>query len=181
MHTEVLRSVHRGAGVKSNLCLVTIGPSRVTPVTPWSVPPIRHHRAYTHRSKSASLSPSIPPMANLRYALPNLHLKSATISCKIEVFCEAVPKPAEVRDFHRGKLIRVFLISFTSPQNFLALCASGYYNDCIFHRNIKGFMIQTGDPSGSGKGGQSIWGNPFADEIRSTLKVRSLLHAICSR
>ena len=32
-------------------------------------------------------------------------------------------------------------------------------------------MIQTGDPSGSGKGGQSIWGSPFADEIRSTLKV----------
>ena len=33
-------------------------------------------------------------------------------------------------------------------------------------------MIQTGDPSGSGKGGQSIYGAPFADEIRSTLKVR---------
>lgn len=32
-------------------------------------------------------------------------------------------------------------------------------------------MIQTGDPSGSGKGGQSLWGKPFADEIRSTLKV----------
>lgn len=32
-------------------------------------------------------------------------------------------------------------------------------------------MIQTGDPSGSGKGGQSIWGAPFADEIRTTLKV----------
>lgn len=35
-------------------------------------------------------------------------------------------------------------------------------------------MIQTGDPSGSGKGGQSIWGAPFADEIRSTLKVSPL-------
>jgi peptidyl-prolyl cis-trans isomerase-like 3 len=34
-------------------------------------------------------------------------------------------------------------------------------------------MIQTGDPTGSGKGGQSIWGKPFSDEIRSTLKVRS--------
>lgn len=33
-------------------------------------------------------------------------------------------------------------------------------------------MIQTGDPSGSGKGGQSIWGKPFSDELRSTLKVR---------
>lgn len=33
-------------------------------------------------------------------------------------------------------------------------------------------MVQTGDPSGSGKGGQSIWGSPFSDEIRSTLKVK---------
>ncbi|KAF8896434.1 cyclophilin-like domain-containing protein, partial [Infundibulicybe gibba] len=68
---------------------------------------------------------------------------------QLELFCEAVPKAAE---------------------NFLALCASSYYNGCIFHRNIKGFMIQTGDPGGGGKGGQSIWGEPFADEIRSTLK-----------
>ncbi|EFP91476.2 Peptidyl-prolyl cis-trans isomerase cyp10 [Puccinia graminis f. sp. tritici] len=68
---------------------------------------------------------------------------------KIEVFAEAVPRAAE---------------------NFLALCASGYYDKCIWHRNIKGFMIQTGDPTGTGKGGQSIWGRPFADEIRSTLK-----------
>lgn len=37
-------------------------------------------------------------------------------------------------------------------------------------------MTQTGDPSGTGKGGQSIWGKPFADEIRSTLKVWSLPH-----
>ena len=65
--------------------------------------------------------------------------------------------------------------SLTHPnsQNFLALCASGYYDNTLWHRNIKGFMIQTGDPSGSGKGGQSLWGQPFADEIRSTLKVRA--------
>lgn len=37
-------------------------------------------------------------------------------------------------------------------------------------------MIQTGDPSGTGKGGQSIWGKPFADEVRGTLKVRDPLH-----
>jgi len=33
-------------------------------------------------------------------------------------------------------------------QNFLALCASNYYNGCVFHRNIKGFIVQTGDPAG---------------------------------
>ncbi|KAG9010997.1 Peptidyl-prolyl cis-trans isomerase cyp10 [Tulasnella sp. JGI-2019a] len=71
---------------------------------------------------------------------------------KIEIFCEAVPKTAE---------------------NFLALCASGYYDGCTFHRNIKGFMIQTGDPTNTGKGGQSLWGKPFPDEIRSTLKFNA--------
>ncbi|CEQ39061.1 SPOSA6832_00557 [Sporobolomyces salmonicolor] len=39
--------------------------------------------------------------------------------------------------------------------------------------NIKGFMIQTGDPTGTGKGGQSIWGRPFPDEVRGTLKFNS--------
>ncbi|KAK4053401.1 Peptidyl-prolyl cis-trans isomerase cyp10 [Microbotryomycetes sp. JL201] len=42
-----------------------------------------------------------------------------------------------------------------------------------YRRNIKGFMVQTGDPTGTGKGGQSIYGKPFADEIRSTLKFNA--------
>lgn len=62
-------------------------------------------------------------------------------------------------------------------QNFLALAASGTYDNTLFHRNIKGFMIQGGDPSGTGKGGQSIWGKPFADEIRQTLKVGGIFHS----
>lgn len=56
-------------------------------------------------------------------------------------------------------------------QNFLALCASGYYNNCTFHRNIKDFMVQTGDPTGTGKGGNSIWGGPIEDELNASLKV----------
>ncbi|KAJ3100988.1 Peptidyl-prolyl cis-trans isomerase-like 3 [Phlyctochytrium planicorne] len=46
----------------------------------------------------------------------------------------------------------------------------GYYNQCLFHRNIKGFMVQTGDPTGTGKGGTSIWQRPFEDEIKAHLK-----------
>lgn len=58
-------------------------------------------------------------------------------------------------------------------QNFLALCASGYYDDTKFHRNIKGFMIQGGDPTGTGRGGRSIFDTPngkFEDEIVPSLK-----------
>ncbi|XP_077175244.1 peptidyl-prolyl cis-trans isomerase-like 3 isoform X2 [Paroedura picta] len=57
-----------------------------------------------------------------------------------------------------------------AQMNFLALCASNYYSGCIFHRNIKGFMVQTGDPTGSGKGGSSIWGRKFEDEFSEYLK-----------
>ncbi|KAJ4376208.1 cyclophilin peptidyl-prolyl cis-trans isomerase Cyp8 [Neocucurbitaria cava] len=49
--------------------------------------------------------------------------------------------------------------------NFVKLAQKGYYKDTIFHRNIKGFMIQGGDPTGTGRGGQSIWGKPFEDEF----------------
>ncbi|XP_021904490.1 peptidyl-prolyl cis-trans isomerase CYP18-1 [Carica papaya] len=76
-----------------------------------------------------------------------LHTNLGDIKC--EIFCDEVPKAAE---------------------NFLALCASGYYDGTIFHRNIKGFMIQGGDPTGTGKGGTSIWGKKFNDEIRESLK-----------
>jgi hypothetical protein len=66
-----------------------------------------------------------------------------------------------------------FMSKCFSIQNFLALWASGYYDGTIFHRNIKGFMIQGGDPTGTGKGGTSIWGKKFNDEIRESLKVSS--------
>ena len=55
-------------------------------------------------------------------------------------------------------------------KNFLALCASGYYDGCIFHRNIKGFIVQTGDPTNTGKGGKSIWDEMFEDEFKDNLK-----------
>jgi len=55
-------------------------------------------------------------------------------------------------------------------RNFIQLCLEGYYNNVIFHRIIKGFMIQTGDPTGTGAGGESIWGKEFQDEFHSRLR-----------
>ncbi|KAF4760773.1 hypothetical protein N7455_001218 [Penicillium solitum] len=54
--------------------------------------------------------------------------------------------------------------------NFLQLAKKGYYTDVPFHRNIKGFMLQGGDPTGTGRGGESIWGKYFADEFEGPLK-----------
>ncbi|XP_055690534.1 peptidylprolyl isomerase domain and WD repeat-containing protein 1 [Lutzomyia longipalpis] len=55
-------------------------------------------------------------------------------------------------------------------ENFCTHSKNGYYNGHIFHRIIKGFMIQTGDPTGTGTGGKSIWGSDFQDEFVATLK-----------
>lgn len=55
-------------------------------------------------------------------------------------------------------------------KNFSTLAARGYYNDTIFHRIIKDFMVQGGDPTGTGRGGTSIYGEKFEDEIREDLK-----------
>jgi peptidyl-prolyl cis-trans isomerase-like 3 len=79
----------------------------------------------------------------------SLTLHTTLGDLKIEIFCEIVPKAA---------------------KNFIALCAKGYYDNTIFHRNIKGFIIQGGDPTGTGKGGDSIYGAPFEDEIDSSLE-----------
>lgn len=55
-------------------------------------------------------------------------------------------------------------------ENFIGLVKKGYYNGIIFHRVIKDFMIQGGDPTGTGRGGQSIWGKPFEDEVAPAVK-----------
>uniref|UniRef100_A0A7S3DKH5 peptidylprolyl isomerase n=1 Tax=Palpitomonas bilix TaxID=652834 RepID=A0A7S3DKH5_9EUKA len=55
-------------------------------------------------------------------------------------------------------------------ENFTTLCSRGYYDSVVFHRVIKGFMVQTGDPNGDGTGGTSIWGKEFEDEFHRNLK-----------
>ena len=54
-------------------------------------------------------------------------------------------------------------------ENFATHARNGYYDKVIFHRVIDGFMIQGGDPSGTGRGGKSIWGSTFEDEVRNGL------------
>lgn len=55
-------------------------------------------------------------------------------------------------------------------RNFIQLCLEGYYNGTTFHRLVKGFIVQGGDPNGDGTGGESIYGHPFKDEFHSRLR-----------
>src|ERR687893_3240262 len=66
--------------------------------------------------------------------------------------------------------IRVELLESDAPkttENFITLAERGYYDGIIFHRVIKNFMIQGGDPTGTGRGGESAHGGRFKDEIDS--------------
>lgn len=68
--------------------------------------------------------------------------------------------------------IKIKLFTKEAPktcENFLGLCKKGYYDGVIFHRVIKSFMIQGGDPTGSGRGGESLWGGKFEDEFHPSL------------
>ncbi|KAF7989070.1 hypothetical protein HCN44_007380 [Aphidius gifuensis] len=66
----------------------------------------------------------------------------------VELYCDVVPKTCE---------------------NFIRHCQDGYYDGTHFHRSIRNFMIQGGDPTNTGNGGKSIWNKPFEDEIKPNL------------
>lgn len=68
--------------------------------------------------------------------------------------------------------IEIKLFNKAAPktcENFIGLIEKKYYDGIIFHRVIQGFMLQGGDPTGTGRGGESIWGSPFEDEVTSEL------------
>lgn len=77
-----------------------------------------------------------------------------------------------ILETNQGK-IEIRLMPDVAPkatENFIGLVKQGYYDGIIFHRVIKGFMIQGGDPTGTGRGGESIWGAPFEDEVTESVQ-----------
>ena len=87
----------------------------------------------------------------------------------------AMDEKTVVLETNQGN-IEIGLMPDAAPkacENFTKLAEKGYYDGLIFHRVIKGFMIQGGDPAGTGMGGESIWGKPFADEFNVKVKFDS--------
>jgi peptidylprolyl isomerase len=77
-----------------------------------------------------------------------------------------------VLETNRGN-IEIKLFADVAPktvENFVGLINKGYYDGIIFHRVIKQFMIQGGDPTGTGRGGESLWGGKFEDEVTPNVK-----------
>jgi peptidylprolyl isomerase len=85
---------------------------------------------------------------------------------------EETPEVNVLLETNRGA-IKIKLFPEIAPkavENFTKLISQGYYDGIIFHRVIPEFMIQGGDPTGTGRGGESVWGRTFEDEC--TAKVR---------
>ena len=86
----------------------------------------------------------------------------------------APPPPAPIVDFETSiGAFSVELYNQHCPKtcfNFSELAKIGYYDGVVFHRVIKDFMVQGGDPTGTGRGGESIFSGKFEDEIRRDLK-----------
>jgi len=91
----------------------------------------------------------------------------ASDSVEIRTYADSVVKFAT----NQGDIL-LKMMSDVAPkavENFVTHSKEGYYNGVIFHRVIKNFMIQGGDPTGTGRGGESIWGEPFEDETNSNV------------
>eukprot|EP00250_Pteridium_aquilinum_P014529 c22045_g1_i1 orf=308-973(-) len=81
-------------------------------------------------------------------------------------------------------LIHLQLFKDKTPrtvENFVTHSKTGYYNGVTFHRVIKNFMIQSGDPRGDGTGGESIWGSTFEDEFDTSLKHEPFTLSMANR
>ena len=79
----------------------------------------------------------------------------------------AVEGPVAVLETTKGT-VKIQLFPAQAPktvENFVGLIEKGYYDGIIFHRDISDFMIQGGDPTGTGMGGESLWGDSFEDEF----------------
>lgn len=106
------------------------------------------------------------PMTKLFLFLAVLILNNTSIEATERQFMMPI-NPIIVIETNQGE-IEIALKPDVAPkacENLIRLAEDGYYNGVIFHRVIKGFMVQGGDPTGTGAGGQSVWGESFEDEV----------------
>ncbi|CAL4140015.1 unnamed protein product, partial [Meganyctiphanes norvegica] len=115
---------------------------------------------------------------NTKYSasLPNFPLnylkcRTSPIVSEVYMYHEFISKSYVSLKTNHGTLnLEIYCNTvIKASENFIRLCDKGYYNGTVFHRSIRHFMIQGGDPTGTGSGGESIWGKPFKDEFRTNL------------
>jgi cyclophilin family peptidyl-prolyl cis-trans isomerase len=90
-----------------------------------------------------------------------------TFNSNTSLLMSETTKTTVVFETTQGKITFKLLpkIAPKACENFVGLIEQGYYDGIIFHRIIPQFMVQCGDPTGTGRGGKSLWGKPFEDEV----------------
>jgi cyclophilin family peptidyl-prolyl cis-trans isomerase len=114
------------------------------------------------------LEPALVTFCLLTVVLSLCHCgKSSPSNPKIPVGARSSGGKHAVIDTDKGSIVIEFFENDAprAVENFRLLAEHGYYDGITFHRIVKGFMIQGGDPSGDGTGGESAWGGTFEDEI----------------
>lgn len=131
------RLLRQPADSRLNAALYSTGAVAAS-LTSTSVTPSRSGRQQAARLEDDTVRYArIKKSGFVRLATSHGHLN-------LELFCQHCPKTCD---------------------NFLQLCQRGYYTDTIFHRSVRNFVLQGGDPTGTGHGGDSAWGGAFKDEI----------------
>ena len=135
----------------------------------------QHKKAHTtHREKASSSSKVVcaeTPRLHARHVTSQRHKKrmtsARTYSPRLHSKDNPPGAPTVLLRTTLGplELELYYLHAPKTCQNFFELSKKGYYDGLTFHRVIKEFMAQGGDPSGTGRGGSSIWGGKFEDEI----------------
>ncbi|PWY97004.1 hypothetical protein BCV70DRAFT_196300 [Testicularia cyperi] len=138
-------SRNKAGGASTGMTAASFTASSLTPRTAIDRVVLDDQEQITSNSKTkpSQKQPSSIPMS-MQWHTGYVRLVTNYGPLNIEVFCTVAPRAA---------------------YNFLALCSKGRYDGVRFHRNIPGFMIQGGDPTGSGSGGESIFGHDFPDEF----------------
>lgn len=103
----------------------------------------------TVKEKTEEQTTSIEEETHMSESITVAVINTNMGTIEIELFADKTPKTVE---------------------NFVGLANKGYYDGIIFHRVIADFMIQGGDPTGTGRGGESLWGGSFEDEFVSELR-----------
>lgn len=119
---------------------------------------------YSDGALSSSVTSTVAPVVNAQ--------KAALLN-EEQILYPRIRKKGYVQMVTNFGPINLELYCDRTPKtchNFLLLASRGYYDGTIFHRLIKNFIIQGGDPTGTGTGGQSAWGKPFEDECHGDLK-----------
>lgn len=125
--------------------------------------------------------PSQTFLTHKELSMKKLFILIVMIFFSSQIFASSTPHV--VLETTKGKL-EIVLYPDVAPlavENFTTHVKNGYYNGILFHRIIRNFMVQAGDPTGTGRGGESIWHKPFKDEFKDKIFDKAGIVAMANR